>query len=464
MHTREWRVAHGGSDTEGRRLLRKVLVLLENLRQTPVGTVIYDQITRLMEEHESLQTRIDHTYSQLLHLLLDEYARNPTSDNVTRINARLIQARLAHELPQEPPAEPATADRGAAAEETLVPQPPESGLDRALDILIKATGEAGAETPGAAEAAGPAAGMITPEEQAYPPPLIEHRVNTAYRQHLDRKRDEIEKLQENFARNVTEAVAQNREFGALLQIELDALHQAEGAHEIESLRRILIGGIEELIRGQRSLENKLRKTGDYLRLVKSDSTRLRDELNKVHLLSLTDEATGLPNRRAFMRQLLDEIGRAQRYGTPLALAMVDLDEFKAINDAYGHAAGDEVLRCYAKDVLSILRHHDMVARYGGEEFSILLPNTALEGARSAITKVKNHAQQVRYEFEGKAFPVPTFSAGLALYIPGESHMMLIDRSDRALYRAKQLGRNRIEADLGPQEGSAGGESAPVNKT
>ncbi|OGI45267.1 MAG: hypothetical protein A2637_06460 [Candidatus Muproteobacteria bacterium RIFCSPHIGHO2_01_FULL_65_16] len=125
-----------------------MLVLLENLRQTPVGTVIYDQITRLMEEHESLQTRIDHTYSQLLHLLLDEYARNPTSDNVTRINARLIQARLAHELPQEPPAEPATADQGAPTEETLVLQPPESGLDRALDILIKATGEAVRKHPG----------------------------------------------------------------------------------------------------------------------------------------------------------------------------------------------------------------------------------------------------------------------------------------------------------------------------
>ncbi len=207
-------------------------------------------------------------------------------------------------------------------------------------------------------------------------------------------------MQQTLAKTVTDAITQNREFGALLQIELRALQQANGDKEVEQLRQILVGGLEELIQGQNSLEAKLHKTGGYLRLIKADSERLHEELNKVRLLSLTDEFTGLPNRRAFMRRLQDEISRSQRYGASLALAIIDLDEFKAINDIHGHATGDAILRCYATDVLTVLRHHDLVARYGGEEFAILMPNTTREGAVAAIEKVRNRALQVRVRIPG----------------------------------------------------------------
>jgi diguanylate cyclase (GGDEF)-like protein len=213
------------------------------------------------------------------------------------------------------------------------------------------------------------------------------------------------------------------------------------------LRQILVGGLEELINGQRSLDSKLHRTGGYLKLIKADSERLHEELNKVRLLSLTDEFTGLPNRRAFMRRLQDETSRAQRYGAPLTLAMIDLDEFKAINDVHGHAAGDAILHSYATDVLTVLRHHDMVARYGGEEFAVLLPNTTPDGAVAAMTKVRDRALEVHCEHQHMALALPTFSTGIALYTPGESHTDLIDRTDRALYRAKRLGRNRIELEM-----------------
>jgi diguanylate cyclase (GGDEF)-like protein len=419
-----------------------LLGLLEGLKRTPVGAVIYDQVARLVEEQEGVQSKVDHAYASLLHLLLNAYARDPSADHITRINARLIQLRRGPIIPRSP---------GKIPEKSI-----EDKLHQAAEAQFPGSISAASATPDPApatrtrpaQAPSPApAAPSTPEKNTAG---AERRVDAAFRQHLEQQRNEIDKLQETLSRTVAEAVSQNREFGALLQIELQALRQANGDKEIEQLRQILVGGLEELIQGQSSLDTKLHKTGGYLRLVKADSERLHEELNKVRLLSLTDEFTGLPNRRAFMRRLQDEISRSQRYGSSLALAMVDLDEFKSINDIHGHAAGDAILRCYAMDVLTVLRHHDMVARYGGEEFAILLPNTIPEGAVAAVNKVRDRALQSECEFQGRMFRLPTFSTGIALYSGGESHTDLIDRADRALYRAKRLGRNRIELELIPE--------------
>lgn len=462
-----------------------MLAVFEGLKETPVGAVIYGQISQLLAEQEAAHRNVQAVYGMVLRLLLDAYASDPTLAHVNKINDKLSELRQA--LGPNALAAPATVsvapalarekDEPASSESRGKPEDPM--LSDILDELLRGTSATAsiAEKHGLADPSlafpdtqephstlvpvkqdvGGADAKSATEELA--PAVagtgqVERRVNSAYRLHLDRKRGEIAKLQEAFSQNVNEAVAQNREFGALLQIELNALQQAETGQEIETLRQILIGGIEELIHGHRSLEVKLRRTSEYLRLIKSDSDRLRDELNKVRLLSLTDEYTGLPNRRAFMRRLQDEIGRAQRYGSPLALALLDLDEFKAINDAHGHAAGDEVLRSYAANVLSILRHHDLVARYGGEEFAVLLPNTSLDGAIAALAKVRGRAQGVTCNFDGKTMRIPTFSAGLTLYVPGDAHTTLVDRADRALYRAKRLGRNRVEVEVAPTARSA----------
>jgi len=426
-------------ELHGGQVLGRVLAQLEDLKRSPTGTVIFEQLDELLGEHRDLVGRIDQTYALLLHLLLESYANDPRAEHVMKIHAGMIRSREtapAEDLSHEPP---------AVEPEVSPTAPPE-----AHPVWGRPAAPA-AQTPPSAPAPEPE--PETPPSESGGTSAVaasagERRVHSAYRLHLDRKRDEIEKLQETLAKSVTEAVQQNREFGALLQIELRALQQAEGAAEVEQLRQILIGGIGELIQGQRQLGQKLHRTGDYLKLIKSDSQRLRDELNKVRLLSLTDEFTGLPNRRAFMRRLQDEISRAQRYGIPLAMALLDLDEFKAINDAYGHGGGDEVLRCYANQVLTVLRHHDLVARYGGEEFAVLLPNTAQEGAVSAMAKVRERAQATHCVSDGRKIMMPTFSAGVTLYVPGEAPNVLIERADRALYRAKRSGRDRVEIELG----------------
>jgi diguanylate cyclase (GGDEF)-like protein len=419
---------------------------LERLLATPTGCVIYDQLARIVAEWQGVDTRVAHTYSGLLRLLLDDFASDPSSERILFLVGRLIQLQTRHGHTVSLPVASVTPTEFAAR---LADQ---DGFRVALVTLLERLNAASPIPPQPKHAAH-SAREFRPENQ-----YGEHagqRANGANLQQSERQHGVSDKSQDTLALKVRDAMAKNKQLGDLLRIEMGALLQIDSVEEIDTFRQILIGGVEELLQGQAALAGSLNSTGDYLRIIESDSERLQDELHKARLMSLTDEFTGLPNRRAFMRRLEDEIGRAQRYDTPLSLAIVDLDEFKIINDTFGHVAGDQVLQCYAEHMLSTFRHHDLVARYGGEEFAVLLPNTTLEGAQRALSKVQSRVAKNQCIHDGRALLLPTFSAGLALYFPGEQPVRFIEKADRALYRAKHLGRNRIE-----QEPPAGQSPTP----
>ena len=159
--------------------------------------------------------------------------------------------------------------------------------------------------------------------------------------------------------------------------------------------------------------------------------------------AITDVLTGLYNRRYLYEVGPGLMAAAERYGTPLSLAIFDIDHFKKVNDTYGHLAGDRVLREVARTIEEGVRASDIVVRYGGEEFLVMMPGTDLGRAFIVAEKLRRRVEEARIAPEEGADGV-TISGGVAEYVDGMDLEDLIRGADEALYRAKRSGRNRIE--------------------
>ena len=166
-------------------------------------------------------------------------------------------------------------------------------------------------------------------------------------------------------------------------------------------------------------------------------------------LASRDGLTGLANRRCFDDTLAAEWARAQRQCQPISLLMVDVDNFKAYNDANGHLGGDECLKRIATAVASEMRANDLVARYGGEEFAVILPNQSLKGAAIVAERIRRRVEQLQLPNGLAPLRRVTVSIGAATAIVGPDNCAseLVATADAALYRAKHLGRNRTSLPL-----------------
>lgn len=206
--------------------------------------------------------------------------------------------------------------------------------------------------------------------------------------------------------------------------------------EIEALRR---DGTEFPIELSLSAV-RIKDKWSGIAIVRDITERRRSEA-MLRQLATTDALTGIFNRRQFNISLEAEIRRAQRYPTPLALILFDIDHFKRINDVFGHPVGDQVLKHLADLVRGKIREHDIFARWGGEEFVILTPGNGADGAREL-------AEKLRKEMEKYPFPeagTVTSSFGVSGLLADDKAEDLLKRVDEALYQAKEMGRNRVEA-------------------
>ena len=437
----------------------KVLDLLENLKTSQAGNIIYQQIAHVLRASDHTQDKIIRGYAAVAQVLINAYRKSLPKKSMLYFELKLIQKRL------NPPitiSELAILHGYLHKATKLINEVAELDNDAFNDVFspflaANFTAESMLANHEKDESSG-GDDTSTSSEKKNIPKHIEQSIDSLYRSKLNQHHKEILHIQSSLADKVGATLKQQERFTYKLESVLKELENTSQKRSPQHLRNGLMHEVETILVEQGKLTQIMHDTQSFLHLIGSNVNKLSDELDQVRVLSLTDELTQLPNRRAFLRRIKDEMDRAQRDKTQLTIAMIDLDHFKDINDKYGHGVGDEMLRVYAREVLSIFRRYDMVARYGGEEFAVILPNTDKQGSQYAFKKIRAKVGDTFIINNNEAVPIPTFSAGLAIYEPGESLESLLERADNAMYKAKQRGRDCIEYNqkyLGDSKGLEG---------
>lgn len=223
---------------------------------------------------------------------------------------------------------------------------------------------------------------------------------------------------------------------------LVASHRGETAERVRGLQL----GADDYIPRPCDPAEFLARAKALLR-TKQAHDRIRKLQITLEQMVVSDPLTGLHNRRYLMDRMQQEMQRSDRHGEPLALAMIDLDAFKPINDQFGHVLGDKVLRAVGSAISKSVRVSDIAARYGGDEFAVILPQTPAEGAMRVCERLLRNISEVILQDEtGKTFRI-TASLGLAYYPADdvETPEDLVHSADGALYGAKRSGKNRYTA-------------------
>ena len=233
--------------------------------------------------------------------------------------------------------------------------------------------------------------------------------------------------------------------GRFQQMTAQHAQAIEQADSLESLA----GVVKAMLEDTRTVQSAVARSQDKLQADRSQASELEarvreleSELRRLSDEVATDVLTQVANRRGLMQAFEAESARCQREGgSALAVALIDIDNFKKLNDSLGHAAGDVALQRLAAEVKQRLRPVDHLARFGGEEFVVLLPGAGVEEARDALTRLQRSLTEALFLHEGREVFV-TFSAGVTAWRAGEALQPALERADEGLYEAKRTGKNR----------------------
>lgn len=235
---------------------------------------------------------------------------------------------------------------------------------------------------------------------------------------------EVEELKTNVMRAVDLTAMRHQ-----VSVRLDAINGH--LHEFR-------GREESRIKTYRERVGRMRSR---IRELERESHSLHISLQEEQRLAMIDALTGIPNRAAYDDRIEQEFRRWKRFGRTVSILAWDIDRFKGINDAYGHKAGDRVLRVFGQQLAKHVRETDFVARYGGEEFVMLLVGSSPAEAHTVADKIRIEIAQLGFHFHDKPVTV-TASCGITNFIAEDTPDAAFDRADRALYQAKEAGRNR----------------------
>jgi len=175
--------------------------------------------------------------------------------------------------------------------------------------------------------------------------------------------------------------------------------------------------------------------------LESETQGLREQIREAAIKAVKDAVTGLPNRQAYDDRMEQEFSRWKRFGEPLAVLVWDIDDFKKINDTYGHQSGDKALHAMAQKLKATIRETDFIARYGGEEFVVLLVGTDLDGAKEVAEKMRKRIEKVGLKANTDMIRM-TVSGGISMFQQGDLPQEVFERADQALYKAKRNGKNQ----------------------
>lgn len=263
------------------------------------------------------------------------------------------------------------------------------------------------------------------------------------RDSLQEAKHKLKLLISTFIDRVGDLSSSTGEYHDRLQGYSERISHAEDINELGAV-------IDSLNADMGSMREAMRRTHAELVAARSQVEEadrriqsLEKELEEASAMIRQDQLTGALNRRGMDEAFERELSRVSRLSTPLAVALLDIDHFKRLNDSLGHQAGDRALVHLAQVVRQLLRPTDSLARYGGEEFLILLPNTELDEAEKVMQRVQRELTRQFFMHENQRVLI-TFSAGVVQLAPGEEREGVIARADAAMYRAKAGGRNRVE--------------------
>lgn len=275
---------------------------------------------------------------------------------------------------------------------------------------------------------------------------------------LDQCGTALEACRQILARNDATESARRRQMVELVELVREAMSALTGEHEtfegglgasadrfdamlqLDSLTLIKIQLTREIAELRRMTEERQKSWNTTLAKFSSRISELEDQLAETEQQAASDPLTGLNNRAIFDKSLKE---LAARFGSHFALALVDVDNFKHVNDTYGHLAGDQVLTCVANSLRAAFRSDDLVARHGGDEFAVLIKDVTMRQAETRmLTAIENISANRPYTDDGQPIAF-TMSAGIAEYSAGDTTRSVLQRADEALYEAKRAGKNRV---------------------
>lgn len=266
----------------------------------------------------------------------------------------------------------------------------------------------------------------------------------ALKQSLNEAKDALKTMLAGFVERLADFAEATSDYHDRIEACAEKISKADDIRDLESV-------IQDVMQQTRVIQLNAQRSRDDLRearrRVEAAETRIRelqDELGKASELVRHDQLTGILNRRGMEETLDKEIARAKRRQTALCLGVLDIDDFKKLNDSLGHQAGDAALVHLTNVIRGTLRPQDTVARYGGEEFVIILPETTLEDARQALVRLQRELTKKFFLHENKKLLI-TFSAGVTQLPAEETAQQAIKRADELMYKAKQSGKNKVIA-------------------